>query len=260
LLRSALGSAAIHAVVLGCVVALEAWLAPAIDPAKFGGRQRVVHVEFSASAESHAAPPSEFELPPLPPATESVVPPDVSPAPLPATEVEPGPAIVLAKRVVANMTTDLPLRENIEPTPPQPRSISIARPREREQSQPEVATAPPQKMSKQAAVQSPSSLAARVPPLAGTDAETPPEFAGNRRPNYPADAYRRGIQGEVTLRIHVAASGQVERVEIARSSGYGILDRAAADAVRTWRGSPARRQGVAVASVHLLPVHFRLRR
>jgi protein TonB len=246
--------------VLAGVVALETWLAAASESAKFGGPQHVVHVEFRASAESPAAPPSStFEPLDLPPPIDVLLLSEDTPVSLATAEFEPGPPAELTRPTLASTALKMPVRDDVESAQPRPRPVSPARPREQKPSQPETAAPRHQQPPKQAAAQSPTSLAAQVPPLAGADDETPPDFSGNRRPSYPPEAYRRGIQGEVTLRIHVAQSGHVESVEIVRSSGYVILDRAAVDAVSTWRGTPARRHGAPIASVHLLPVHFRLR-
>jgi protein TonB len=93
---------------------------------------------------------------------------------------------------------------------------------------------------------------------AGVEDRTPPDFFGNRPPAYPAAAVARSLEGTVLLRLHIAATGQVQRVEVVTSSGYDILDRAAVEAVSTWRGRPAQQAGMPLASVELLPVRFRL--
>ncbi len=92
--------------------------------------------------------------------------------------------------------------------------------------------------------------------LAGTADREPPDLSGNRPPTYPTEAIRRGLEGTVLLRLHIGFTGQVDRVEIVRSSGHAILDRAAVDAVRSWHGRPAFRAGRPVATVELLPVRF----
>jgi periplasmic protein TonB len=76
---------------------------------------------------------------------------------------------------------------------------------------------------------------------------------------YPAAARQAMIQGTVVLRVQISRDGRVADVSIVQSSGYAILDSAAGDAVRAWRGHPARRGGEAVDSSVLLPVIFRLR-
>jgi len=49
---------------------------------------------------------------------------------------------------------------------------------------------------------------------------------------YPAEARRRGEQGNVTLRFTVEPSGQVVKVAVARGSGSPRLDAAAAAMLR----------------------------
>jgi TonB family protein len=67
------------------------------------------------------------------------------------------------------------------------------------------------------------------------------------------------IQGNVTLRLHVDASGRAlpESTTIARTSGVPALDSAAAASVPALRFRPARRDGVPVGLTLLVPVHYR---
>jgi len=94
--------------------------------------------------------------------------------------------------------------------------------------------------------------------VAGVDDKTPPDFSDNRPPAYPAKAIARSIEGTVLLRLHIAATGRVQRVEIVTSSGHDVLDRAAVETVSTWRGRPAHQARIPLATIELLPVQFRL--
>ncbi|MGB7737653.1 MAG: energy transducer TonB, partial [Steroidobacteraceae bacterium] len=58
------------------------------------------------------------------------------------------------------------------------------------------------------------------------------------QPEYPKDALKRAIGGEVRVRITVAADGKVKSADIVNSSPAGVFDRAAVDAVRRWRFKP----------------------
>ena len=79
-------------------------------------------------------------------------------------------------------------------------------------------------------------------------------------PSYPEIARRENQQGTVLLRVLVEADGSVARVEIAQSSGFDALDRAAADIVRSrWRFVAGQRDGAKVASWVLVPIRFALR-
>jgi protein TonB len=78
-------------------------------------------------------------------------------------------------------------------------------------------------------------------------------------PRYPRPALRAGLEGRVLLRIHVDAEGVPTHVEVARSSGHAVLDRAAVDyARRQLRFKPALREGVAVSAVAEVPIEFSL--
>ena len=67
------------------------------------------------------------------------------------------------------------------------------------------------------------------------------------------------IQGKVLLIVDVAESGAVNRVTIAESSGNESLDRSALDAVKSWKFTPARKNGVIVSQVIKVPITFSLK-
>lgn len=58
---------------------------------------------------------------------------------------------------------------------------------------------------------------------------------GNRMPEYPGVAVEAGWQGTVVLSLLLGSSGEVERVRVAESSGYRVLDGAAEVAARSWK-------------------------
>lgn len=113
-----------------------------------------------------------------------------------------------------------------------------------------------------------STAAARGDPLAlSHPAEPirlePPGFDAaylqNHKPEYPASARRRGREGTVLLEVRVATSGQPVAVRVARSAGFDELDQAAAEAVRAWRFTPARRGDQPVEASVQVPIRFRIR-
>ena len=91
------------------------------------------------------------------------------------------------------------------------------------------------------------------------NADAVPRYAENARPDYPQLARLRGYQGVVVLLVEVLADGRAGRVEVRRSAGHDILDRAALEAVRTWKFEPGRREGRAVTMSVEVPVRFVLR-
>ena len=94
-----------------------------------------------------------------------------------------------------------------------------------------------------------------------TTGSSPARHAGERSawsvttrmpPAYPMSARRRGIEGEVELRVDVDSDGRPRLVTIARSSGDRQLDGAAARAVEQWRFAVAAPMAIAI------PIQFRL--
>lgn len=80
----------------------------------------------------------------------------------------------------------------------------------------------------------------------------------NRKPDYPTVARARGYEGTVTLRVLVGPDGRAQEVQIQKSSGWSVLDRASVEAVKGWRFTPAREDGRAVPSWLVIPVVFSL--
>jgi protein TonB len=71
---------------------------------------------------------------------------------------------------------------------------------------------------------------------------------------YPADALRRGLEGEVTILVELGEGGRILDASIASGSGHQSLDDAAVRAVK-------RLGSLGPASAHktiLLPVRFRI--
>jgi len=85
-----------------------------------------------------------------------------------------------------------------------------------------------------------------------------PRYVDNPPPKYPAVARRKGWTGTVRLLVRVDTAGSVEKLLIAQSSGFSVLDRAARRAVRLWHFVPAMKAGLPVGSEVVIPVDFRL--
>ena len=110
-----------------------------------------------------------------------------------------------------------------------------------------------------------SEAAGGAPGVAGGTGDVPfggkngPAFKDFVKPEYPAQARRQGIAGEVLLRILVSADGRVEQVEVRRSA-HEALSRAAREAVLRSTFHPLRRNGTPAPCWTLLPVTFSLER
>lgn len=80
----------------------------------------------------------------------------------------------------------------------------------------------------------------------------------NPKPHYPPVSRSKGEQGTVLLKVCVAATGDVDSIQVAKSSGFTRLDRSAGDTVERWRFHPARKGGQPVPMCYQLPIRFSL--
>lgn len=199
----------------------------------------------SAPAENISEPKEMAEAP-----AEPAPPPLAEPAPPPVVEAAP----VLA------WVPPPPARK---PDPPRPadRPRAHAEPAEITQAKPQSRPRQPDAHAAQlAALPDGDGFDSAAAP--GADTAVPPRYlAGgeaNPWPRYPPAARRRGIEGEVLLRVSVGVDGTAETVEVLRSSGHALLDREAQEALRRWRFEPARAAGQPVAATVEIPVTFRL--
>jgi TonB family protein len=92
------------------------------------------------------------------------------------------------------------------------------------------------------------------------DTIIPPNFSNNPQPVYPAIARLKGMEGTVMLKVLVSREGTVLKIEIAHSSRYVILDKAAIAAVRNWHFVPAKLGDSPIDQWVQMPVAFHLKR
>lgn len=92
-----------------------------------------------------------------------------------------------------------------------------------------------------------------------TDADYKAAYLNNPRPAYPLLAIRQGAQGQVLLLVEVLTDGRAGRIELEKSSGHAALDAAAINAVRAWRFTPARTDGLLAAQTVSIPIQFNLK-
>ncbi|MBK8318714.1 MAG: energy transducer TonB [Betaproteobacteria bacterium] len=117
-----------------------------------------------------------------------------------------------------------------------------------------VAPPPPEKSSPEPVIQAPPMPLPPGPMALSSELSVAcPERSA---PAYPAQSRRLGETGVVVLRVELGESGNVALARVDRSSGYPRLDEAALAAVRTWRCTPATRNGHPVRAVALQPFNF----
>jgi periplasmic protein TonB len=114
------------------------------------------------------------------------------------------------------------------------------------------------------AAQSADATPAATPPQSG-QAKGAPAFSlpsseahglNNPKPAYPKQSRRLNEQGQVLIRVFVAADGSPQQGEIKTSSGFDRLDQEALRTVMRWRFVPGQRFGTPEAMWFNVPVNF----
>lgn len=230
----------------GVVLALHAvlfwgiWQAPQpVQRLDFGSPMMVRFIEAPPAPKPVAPPPAPKVQPPPKPE------PKPQPKPEPRVERPPEP---VKKKPLITQTRPKPVPIAV-PRPPPPRPAPPPKPAlAPAPSVPQPAPAPPRS--------APAAEEAKEAPI------TPPNilaaYQDNPPPVYPMRSRRLGEEGEVLLRVHISAGGQVDQIAVERSCGHSRLDEAALEAVRDWRFAPARRGQQPVAAWVLVPIQFEL--
>ncbi len=104
----------------------------------------------------------------------------------------------------------------------------------------------------------PTSLPSAPASAKGGETRSPRSLPDNRLPSYPPTAREDGLEGTVGLTVELDERGHVLAVRWARRTGHMVLDQAARDAVKSWRFTPALRDGQAVPGEVTVAIHFRL--
>jgi len=87
---------------------------------------------------------------------------------------------------------------------------------------------------------------------------SPADYLRMPAPRYPLQARQAHQQGITVLLVSIDVQGRPARVELSKSSGYALLDRAAITALRDALFRPFTEAGVAKAVQVLVPVEFSL--
>lgn len=103
------------------------------------------------------------------------------------------------------------------------------------------------------------SSAAPAPQTAARHDELSVSCSERTPPAYPKQSLRLGEQGKTVVQVELDELGRVAHVAIKTKSGFTRLDEAAVNAVKTWRCTPAKRNGVAVRSVAEQPFNFTIK-
>ncbi len=92
----------------------------------------------------------------------------------------------------------------------------------------------------------------------GVTTAASPDYLHNPAPYYPESARRAGEQGVVLLFLQINERGVPIQINLKRSSGSSVLDRAAFNSVADWKFKPGMVGGIPVKSEIVIPIRFRL--
>ncbi len=87
---------------------------------------------------------------------------------------------------------------------------------------------------------------------------TPARPKSRPKPRYPRVAQRQGIEGFVTLRLRIDASGRVVDAVVVEAEPKGVFDDTAIQTARRYRFSPARKGGKPVETTLQQTIRFEL--
>jgi TonB family protein len=93
----------------------------------------------------------------------------------------------------------------------------------------------------------------------GTGPLANPRYSENPKPIYPPAAIKEGNEGTVLLLVEVLPNGRVGEIEVAKSSGYEMLDQSALTTVKRWLFIPAKKGGSPFTCWVKIPIVFKLR-
>ena len=279
---AALGSVALHAGVLAAFLILADRAARGVHEAIDAAPMiELVMVQQKGQDRTAAqAPPLPDRAAKTTPSAPSAAPPPIPPPaprnpPAPAASNPPPPAPPPSAAAADAVAL---------PPPPPPAPPAAASPAATPPPRPQVAAreAPPRPPSPAQAPAPQAAPAAPTPPAPVADPTPRVNLGGtgdlsnvlvkgdnvipagpdpkvhNREPVYPFESVRRGQQGMVGLLVHVSPEGLPSQVAIEHSSGFDLLDRAARDAVASWRFVPAVRDGQPIPSNASVRIVFQL--
>ncbi len=227
-----LASVLLHAAIVACSLLGDTIVKP-VELAPVEGRASV------ALRASDPAQPRRVEQaqPPLPSAS---------------------PRIPLSDEAEILVPEPLSAQPMIRPQPPSPDQKPVAKPAI-ERKPAKVKIEPTETVDKRIDEASTASRPSKANDGARLD-QLPDALTTNPAPPYPADALAAGVEGTVTLRVKIDASGKVVAAGVYKSSNVASLDDSAVRTMRRWIFHPARRNGFAVPCEFTKDVEFTIRR
>ncbi|HVU08390.1 MAG TPA: energy transducer TonB [Verrucomicrobiae bacterium] len=159
----------------------------------------------------------------------------------------------------------VPLKPVVVPPPPQPKIEPPPKLEEKPQPaptpKPEMTIPEPKPIPPPKPPPAPKPVVVPPPqpkPVEEYVAVSEPQYAQRVEPIYPEQAKRWHQQGIVVLSLYINESGALDKIEIAKSSGFPLLDNAAIRAMKMSHFNPALSGSVPIRSHAEVTVTFRL--
>ncbi len=181
-------------------------------------------------------------------------------APIPEPVIPPPLPVTL--QIAPVVASTVPVAEPPIATPKK----SVLTPSPRPSKSPQLTQATPAPESTLSAVETVAAVSEPSPPIEPAPAPSPPpelyaaDYLNNPAPDYPKLSQKYREEGVVEVRVFVTPEGLAEQVEVAHSSGFSRLDRAALAAVKQWRFIPQRQDTTLISSWVVVPVRFDLKK
>ncbi|PTB20721.1 energy transducer TonB [Trinickia symbiotica] len=172
---------------------------------------------------------------------------------------EPIPHPVVKKKVEPHVAPPRPLPAP-KPAPATPKAVTSPEPAPTAAPAQESASSQPAKAPEQPAAQSPAAgpASSRETLAIAAPKAVPHIDCRIVKPDYPALSRRRGETGTADVRFVVGATGTIESVALAKSSGYPRLDDAALAAMRASSCRPYVENGTPIRVTYTQPFGFAL--
>ena len=235
---------------------------PASVPAALALHALLILAVLAASYASIAIPRDPLGLRPI--TFITILPPPAPESPGQAAAAGPKPLEVLKPRPSPPETTTQPLRvPDVLPTPPAPEADStpvLASESQRGTAGPTLGRGDGPEGPGEGSRGGEGTSASHGPPTPWSEVPgsgSPPQLLVKVEPHYPEVMRVARLEGRVLLRAIIGEDGNVEAVEILRSSSPAF-EAAAMTAVTRWRYSPAMQNGRPVKVYVAVIVDFRL--
>ena len=163
-------------------------------------------------------------------------------------QVQPAPKVPPAPK------TPVPPPEKAPPLAPTQQAAPV-QPTPASETAPQASAAMPVQQGIQG---KPGDSRAEIDGAQTVDADYKAAYLNNPKPPYPRMAVRLRIEGTVILLVQVLPDGKAGEVRVTQSSGNGLLDDSALKTVKTWRFTPARKDGVITTAFVRVPIMFSL--